>query len=99
MQCSMKAGRNLILFLFISSLSHAQSDLLVTAAGDSLIGKIDILLPSDYYEEIVFKKDGKKTRYKAHQLSGFLKKGVTYKTIKMQNKYRIMQELQSGYNQ
>ena len=87
-----------ILLLFACSFSgYAQTDRLITVSGDTLGGKIDILLPTDYFEEINFKNDSGKRRYKAFQFVGFYKDDVFYKSIKHSGKYRVMKEIEGGY--
>ncbi len=93
----MKIIISLILLLSVTFGSYAQSDRLITVTGDTVAGTIDILLPTDYFEEINFKSDNEKKRYKAFQFIGFHKDGDFYKSIKHSGKYRIMKEVQSGY--
>ncbi len=91
-------GFGFILFILaLSQLSQAQSDMVFLTTGDTLKGEIDILLPSDYVEEISFKNDEGKRKWKSFQLHGFRKDDETYKTIKYGEKYRFMKQVIDGY--
>ena len=83
--------------LFFSGLVKAQTDEVYLTSGDTLIGKIDILLPADYYEEIMVKTGNEKRRIKSFQMLGFKAVDNVYKIIKFGEKYRIMEEIISGY--
>ena len=93
----MKIIKALLFVLSCTCSVYAQPDHLITVSGDTLQGEIDILLPTDYFEEINFKGDQGKRRYKAFQFVGFQKDGEFYKSIKHSNKYRIMKEVAGGY--
>ncbi|MEM7110001.1 MAG: hypothetical protein AAF519_17370 [Bacteroidota bacterium] len=86
-------------FLFIgcSSLALAQSDEVYLTSGDTLRGRVDILLPDEYFEEITLKSDGEKRRLKSFQMLGLKTEKVTYRIIKFGTKYRIMEEVMKGY--
>lgn len=86
----------LILALF-TTLAIAQSDEVYLTSGDTLKGKVDILLPSDFFEEIQVKTEDNKRRLKSFQMLGFKTNDQKYKVIKFGDKYRIMEELISGY--
>ncbi|MEM9391303.1 MAG: hypothetical protein AAGA02_12560 [Bacteroidota bacterium] len=83
--------------LFFAALSKAQTDEVYLTSGDTLAGKIDILLPADYYEEIMVKTDNEKRRIKSFRMLGFKAGNDVYKIIKFGDKYRIMEEIISGY--
>lgn len=72
-------------------------DQLVLASGDTLSGKIEILLPSRLYEEIMFENDEGKQRYKAFQFVSFIDDGTPYRTVKFGDKYRVMEVKLDGY--
>ncbi|MEM6522955.1 MAG: hypothetical protein AAGF85_10790 [Bacteroidota bacterium] len=87
----------LLLIISYSSLTQAQSDEVYLTSGDTITGKIQIPLPSEFYEEITIKADGEKRRFKSFQLLGFKTEKANYRIIKFGTKYRIMEELMKGY--
>lgn len=95
----MKSTRLFSTFVCIisSAVATAQSEEVYLTTGDTLTGKIDILLPSEAFEEIILKTDGNKRRIKSFQMLGFKSDDKTYKIIKYGLKYRIMQEILDGY--
>ncbi|UII26592.1 hypothetical protein LVD15_25400 [Fulvivirga maritima] len=87
----------ILILLFVAHFSHAQDDYLVTLKRDTIKGEVQILLPSDRNEEIMFKTGDDKTRYKAYQFLEFYHEGEHYVPVKMTEKYAIMKVIKSGY--
>ncbi len=86
------------LYIFcISFVAAGAQDQLILATGDTLNGKIEILLPSSAYEEIMFENDDVKKRYKAFEFVSFIDDGTQYRTVKFGDKYRIMEVESDGY--
>ncbi|MEQ8924309.1 MAG: hypothetical protein RLO81_00775 [Fulvivirga sp.] len=86
----------LLLTLTTFSLANGQ-DMLYTAEGDTLRGKVIIELPEMLFEDVVLKHDEGRTRYKAYEIIGFTKDDELYQTVRLNNKYRIMRVEKSGY--
>ncbi|MBL3657451.1 hypothetical protein [Fulvivirga sediminis] len=87
----------ILILLLATHYSHAQEDYLVTLKRDTIKGEAQILLPSERNDEIIFKTDEDKTRYKAYQLLSFYHEGEQYVPVKMPEKYAIMKVVKPGY--
>lgn len=87
---------SVILFLLSSLVASAQ-DRLTLSSGETLEGRIEVLLPAVKYEEVLFEKDEKKTRYKAHEIVNFTQDDKEFRTVKFGDKYRIMEVEVDGY--
>lgn len=72
-------------------------DKLILTTGDTLTGEIEVLLPDSRYEEIIFTRDGDRTRYRSHEFVSFNADSIDYRTIKFGDKYRIMQVESDDY--
>lgn len=92
----MKKGIAAILCL-TSFWCYGQNDYVVTAQRDTLRGEVQILLPSERYEEITLKNDNDTKRFKAFQFIEFGKDSLVYRSVKLGELYRIMQMEQAGY--
>jgi hypothetical protein len=83
--------------LFLITGAAFSQDKLFLANSDTLNGKITILFPEEYYEEILFETDDDKKRLKAYEFKGFSKDDEIYRTIKSGEIYRIMKLEKEGY--
>jgi hypothetical protein len=89
----------LVVFLVgLSTLTHAQSDFIVTLQNDTLRGEVMLANYGNLsIEQIMLKKDGKKTVYKSNQIKAFQMKGDEYHTIRDYQGYKFMKLVQGGY--
>lgn len=87
----------IIMVLLFSHLTYGQDDYVITTQGDTLKGKIQLLLPSGSHEEIVIELDEDKRNLKAYQLLQFEKDQKMYRPVKFNNIYKIMEVAENGY--
>jgi len=85
------------LFLVFAANILFGQDYIVTLQYDTLYGEVELLLPSDKYEELVFNSDDNKKRLKAYQLLAASEDSAIYKPVKHAGKYRFMEEVINGY--
>lgn len=92
----MKKGIAAVLCL-ISCWCYAQNDYVVTIHRDTIRGEVQILLPSERYEEVTIKNDEGTQRFKAFQFLEVGKDSLVYRTVKFGEIYKIMQLDKEGY--
>lgn len=81
-----------------SSISAHAQDYLVTTTQDTLRGKVSILIPGKYSEQITIRTNkGQDLTLVAQQITYAWVSGQMYRTIKYGEKYRIMQVIEPGY--
>lgn len=96
-QKAMKYQFIIIIFLLFSHLGYGQDDYVITTQGDTLKGKIQLLLPSGSHEEIIIETGDDKQKLKAYQLLQFEKDEKLYRSVKFNNIYKIMEVAEDGY--
>jgi len=91
--------KNIIFTLLLVSCANIlySQDYIVTLQYDTLYGEVELLLPSDTYEELSFSNDDGKRRLKAYQILAASEDSVIYKPVKHAGKYRFMEEVIEGY--
>lgn len=86
----------MVVFLAIPSALQAQ-DKVILASGDTLEGKVNIMYPDKYFEEISLEDSNTRRRMKAYEFVWLLKDDEIYRTIKNEDKYQIMKLEKPGY--
>ncbi|UII30250.1 hypothetical protein LVD17_18310 [Fulvivirga ulvae] len=92
----MKKGIAVVLCL-ISCWCYGQNDYVVTTLRDTIRGEVQILLPSERYEEITIKTDDGIRRFKAFQFIEVGKDSLVYRSVKFGEIYKVMQLDSEGY--
>lgn len=92
-------NRLIFAFIFIlsTSLTFGQGDYVITTSGDSLTGKVNLLLPGKFHEEVMIKDGKNKQRLKSYQVTRLVTKGQEYHTVKLGNIYKFMLIDKKGY--
>lgn len=80
-----------------SLVCFSQTDRLFTVTGDTLYGKIELMMAEEISEEIVIVENDFKRRFNCTRFTGFVKDSTTYRVVKHAEKYRIMRLEYDGY--
>ncbi|MBL6449537.1 hypothetical protein JMN32_24710 [Fulvivirga sp. 29W222] len=92
----MKKGIAAVLCL-LSFWCYGQTDYVVTTHRDTIQGEVQILLPSERYEEVTIKTEDATRRFKAYQFLEVGKDSLIYRSVKFGEIYKIMQLEVEGY--
>ncbi len=84
------------IILLLTSTAYAQ-DYVITVQKDTLYGKVEILLPDQFNEELSIIVDGDKKRLKSFQILEAYTDSTIYHPAKVLNKYRILELIEGGY--
>ncbi|MEL7002294.1 MAG: hypothetical protein AAFN93_06115 [Bacteroidota bacterium] len=87
----------ILYFVFFALTSRAQDGYIITTSADSLTGKINLLLPGKYHDEIFIKTDTDKKRLKSYQIKRMVIGENIYHTVKILDRYRFMLLQIGGY--
>ncbi|MCF6352212.1 MAG: hypothetical protein L3J06_04290 [Cyclobacteriaceae bacterium] len=86
------------ILLFSSTITLAQSDIVITLKGDTLAGKAFISTnKGDAVQIITIKKGKEKIKFKAYEIKLLIKDGETFHPVKISNKYQLGLLVKEGY--
>lgn len=87
----------IILFTLGTLTVSGQNGYIITTSGDSISGKISLLLPSKFHEEVQIKTENDKQRFKAYKVTHMMIDEEAYHTVKLENIYKFMLLQTKGY--
>lgn len=82
--------------LLVSATMNAQDGVVITTKGDTLSGRIQIM-SYDLMDRVQVKSDGKKSIFTAVQVKTLILKEKRYAPVKMDNSFRFMEVIKTGY--